>query len=74
MPDTGTFDSTAIAVRNLTKRYGIVTAVDKISFAIGTGEFFGSLGPNGAGKTTTVRIFPWLSGTFWSHTWDKHLL
>jgi ABC-2 type transport system ATP-binding protein len=56
MPDIMPIDSAAIEVRNLTKRYGAVTAVDKISFAVGTGEFFGFLGPNGAGKTTTVRI------------------
>ena len=56
MPDTIPVDTTAIQVRNLTKRYGAITAVDKISFAVGTGEFFGFLGPNGAGKTTTVRM------------------
>ena len=56
MPDTIPADSAAIEVRNLTKRYGAVTAVDNISFAVGTGEFFGFLGPNGAGKTTTVRM------------------
>jgi ABC-2 type transport system ATP-binding protein len=56
MPYIIPVDSAAIEVRNLTKRYGAVTAVDKISFAVGTGEFFGFLGPNGAGKTTTVRI------------------
>lgn len=56
MPDTIPADSAAIQVRNLTKRYGAVTAVDKISFTVGTGEFFGFLGPNGAGKTTTVRM------------------
>jgi len=56
MPDTISADSAAIEVRNLTKRYGAVTAVDNISFTVGTGEFFGFLGPNGAGKTTTVRM------------------
>ena len=56
MPDAVPVNSAAIEVRNLTKRYGAVTAVDNISFAVGTGEFFGFLGPNGAGKTTTVRM------------------
>ena len=56
MPDAVPVNSAAIEVRNLTKRYGAVTAVDNIGFAVGTGEFFGFLGPNGAGKTTTVRI------------------
>jgi ABC-2 type transport system ATP-binding protein len=49
-------DGLAIEVRDLTKRYGVVTAVDGIGFAVKTGEFFGFLGPNGAGKTTTVRM------------------
>jgi ABC-2 type transport system ATP-binding protein len=56
MPDAVPVNSAAIEVRNLTKRYGAVIAVDNIGFAVGTGEFFGFLGPNGAGKTTTVRM------------------
>ena len=43
-----------IEVRDLTKRYGRVPAVDGISFTVGKGEIFGLLGPNGAGKTTTI--------------------
>ena len=43
-------------VENLTKRYGKLLAVDRISFRVERGEFFGFLGPNGAGKTTTVRM------------------
>jgi len=49
-------DSAAIEVRDLTKRYDGLLAVDSISFEVRKGEFFGFLGPNGAGKTTTVRI------------------
>jgi ABC-2 type transport system ATP-binding protein len=49
-------DSIAIEVRNLTKRYDGLVAVDDINFEVRRGEFFGFLGPNGAGKTTTVRI------------------
>jgi ABC-2 type transport system ATP-binding protein len=56
MPDALLVDSAAIAVHNITKRYGAVTAVNNISFEVRGGEFFGFLGPNGAGKTTTVRI------------------
>lgn len=56
MPDALLVDSEAIAVYNLSKRYGTVTAVNNISFSVREGEFFGFLGPNGAGKTTTVRI------------------
>mgnify|MGYP000324328483 CR=1 FL=1 len=43
-----------VEVRDLTKRYGDLTAVDHVSFAVRTGEVFGLLGPNGAGKTTTL--------------------
>jgi len=45
-----------IQVERLTKRYGAVRAVERISFAVGRGEVVGFLGPNGAGKTTTMRI------------------
>ena len=45
-----------IEVKNLTKRYGKITAVDDISFTVGTGEILGFLGPNGAGKSTTMNI------------------
>ncbi|HEV3166246.1 MAG TPA: ATP-binding cassette domain-containing protein [Isosphaeraceae bacterium] len=45
-----------IQVERLSKRYGPVRAVDRISFAVGQGEIVGFLGPNGAGKTTTMRI------------------
>ena len=46
----------AIDVRQLTKRYDAVTALDGISFDVRPGEIMGFLGPNGAGKTTTLRI------------------
>lgn len=45
-----------IEVRNLTKRYGSLQAVDDISFGVDRGGVVGFLGPNGAGKTTTIRI------------------
>jgi len=45
-----------IEVRNLTKKFETVTAVDNISFEIAESEIFGFLGPNGAGKTTTIRM------------------
>ncbi len=45
-----------IQVDNLSKRFGPVEAVDKISFSVGQGEIVGFLGLNGAGKTTTMRI------------------
>jgi ABC-2 type transport system ATP-binding protein len=46
----------AIEARELTRRFGSFTAVDKITFDVGTGEVFGFLGANGAGKTTAIRI------------------
>ena len=56
-----------IEVRNLTKTYGSVVAVDKATFTVATGQAVGFLGPNGAGKTTTMRIItgfmPASSGT-----------
>jgi lipooligosaccharide transport system ATP-binding protein len=42
--------------RRLTKRFGDLTAVDGIDFAIERGEAFGFLGPNGAGKSSTMRM------------------
>ncbi len=48
--------SAAVAVRELTRRFGDFTAVDRVSFEVPEGEIFGFLGPNGAGKTTTIRM------------------
>jgi ABC-2 type transport system ATP-binding protein len=45
----------ALAVHQLTKRFGRRTAFSEVSFEVAYGEVFGFLGPNGAGKTTTVR-------------------
>jgi sodium transport system ATP-binding protein len=45
-----------LEIKNLTKRFGEVTAVSDISFRVGKGEVFGLLGENGAGKTTTLRL------------------
>jgi len=45
-----------IQIKNLTKKYGELKAVDDVTFDVHTGEILGFLGPNGAGKTTTVRI------------------
>jgi ABC-2 type transport system ATP-binding protein len=47
---------TRIEVRDLTKRFGSITAVDNLSFTVEPGRVTGFLGPNGAGKTTTLRM------------------
>ena len=46
----------AVETRDLTRRFGSITAVDHLSLRIATGEVFGLLGPNGSGKTTTIRM------------------
>jgi len=46
----------AIEIRNLTKRFSTVTALDDLSFSVPEGEIFGFLGPNGAGKSTTINM------------------
>jgi ABC-2 type transport system ATP-binding protein len=45
-----------IEVRNLTKSFGEVKAVDDITFDVAEGEIFAFLGPNGAGKSTTIKM------------------
>ena len=45
-----------IEVKNLTKQFNGLTAVDHISFEVKKGEIFGFLGPNGAGKSTTINM------------------
>ncbi|CRZ34412.1 ABC-2 type transport system ATP-binding protein [Herbinix hemicellulosilytica] len=50
-----------VAVENLVKKYGDITAVDHLSFTVSKGEIFGLLGPNGAGKSTTLNIITTLT-------------
>jgi ABC-2 type transport system ATP-binding protein len=49
-------DEVIVQVRDLVRRFGTFTAVDRVSFDVRRGEIFGLLGPNGAGKTTTFRM------------------
>ena len=49
-------DNIAVSVKDLEKRFGAFTAVNKINFEVKEGEIFGFLGPNGAGKSTTIRM------------------
>ena len=52
---------TVLSVKDLTKRFGNFTAVDRITFQVMKGEIFGFLGANGAGKTTAMRMLCGLS-------------
>ena len=45
-----------LSVRSLVRRYGDLTAVDRLDLEVEAGEIVGFLGPNGAGKTTTLRV------------------
>jgi ABC-2 type transport system ATP-binding protein len=46
----------AVEIRNVTKRFGDVTAVDDLTLAVPEGSVYGFIGPNGSGKTTTMRM------------------
>jgi ABC-2 type transport system ATP-binding protein len=46
----------AVRMKDLVKRFGDFTAVDRVTLDVARGEIFGFLGPNGAGKSTTIRI------------------
>jgi branched-chain amino acid transport system ATP-binding protein len=50
-----------LEVRNLTKNFGGLTAVDRLDFEVNEGEILGMIGPNGAGKTT---VFNLISGIY----------
>lgn len=56
-----------VEIKNLTKRFGSITAVNDLSFTVSDNEILGFLGPNGAGKTTTMNMItgclPPTSGT-----------
>src|SRR5271157_943291 len=50
------YTQTAVELRDVTKRYNEIVAVNNFSLSIGTGEIFGLLGPNGSGKSTTLKM------------------
>ena len=57
-----------LTVRNMSKRFGGLTAVDDVSITVNKGEIYGLIGPNGAGKTTCFNLitglYPADSGEF----------
>ena len=57
----GQSEGVVIRASGITKRFGVVVAVDDVSFEVRRGETYGLLGPNGAGKTTTMRLVSGLS-------------
>ncbi|NYT13012.1 MAG: ATP-binding cassette domain-containing protein, partial [Candidatus Methanofastidiosa archaeon] len=63
-----------IDIKNLTKKFGNLTAVDNLNLQIKEGEIFGLLGPNGAGKSTTLFMLttlkPPTSGTAIINNYD----
>jgi len=65
-----------VVVRELTRRFGDFTAVDRVTFDVHPGEIFGFLGPNGAGKTTTIKMLTGLlaptEGEGWVAGLDIH--
>jgi ABC-2 type transport system ATP-binding protein len=71
----------AIETRELTRRFGQMTAVDGLNLRVPAGALFGLIGPNGAGKTTTLRMLAGLleptsgeiilNGSVASHDWRQ---
>ena len=56
MIETASLTQPPFALREVSKRYGSILALDRVSLALEQGEFFGLLGPNGAGKTTFMSL------------------
>ena len=60
------FPGPLLQIKNVTKRFGELVAVDKVNLTVEGGEFVTIIGPNGAGKTTTMRMltgyYPMTSG------------
>jgi ABC-type multidrug transport system ATPase subunit len=57
--------SAAVEAHEVGRRYGPVTAVEDLTFAVEAGEILGVLGPNGAGKTTALRVLTTILAPTW---------
>ncbi|HTD92711.1 MAG TPA: ABC transporter ATP-binding protein [Chitinophagaceae bacterium] len=65
--------SSILSISDLSKRYGAIQALDKVSFEVPEGSVFGILGPNGSGKTTILGIvMDVLKATSGSFSWNGH--
>ena len=58
-----------IELRDLTKKYGELFAINSIDLELERGDVFGFIGPNGAGKTTTMRILATLLNPTWGEAY-----
>ena len=56
IPAQATVAGPQVSLRELTRRFGDFTAVDRVTLEVARGDIFGFLGPNGAGKSTTIRM------------------
>ena len=56
MPAQAQENGFAVQVEHISKRFGVLQAVNDVSFTVQRGEIFGLLGPNGAGKSTLIRM------------------
>src|SRR5262245_47399405 len=67
MTSSSSIPAATIDARDVTIRFGLVTAVDRVSLTVERGEVFGLLGPNGSGKTTLIRglcgLIPFAEGS-----------
>ncbi len=61
----------SIKAQDLTKQFGRLTAVDRVSFCVKPGEVYSLLGPNGAGKTTTIKMLATLLQPTAGEAWIK---
>jgi len=68
-------DNIVLEVRNLTKKYGSLTAVNSLSLEFKSGEVYGILGPNGSGKTTTLAMLSdVIRSTSGEYRWFGHAM